>query len=119
MNQNLAGGSWDGAGYSPTSQTSLYPFTDAGFQIGCCAGDRTVVASSIMNSGDEDLFFQLRSVNADGELIFSQHLPANTTTSFQFPVKLPGKPYVLISTTPYGNDPYGTPGELGGIFFVR
>lgn len=119
MKIDVEGGSWDGASYSPRSQDSIYPLASASFMVGCCAADRTVVASSVMNTSADSAWLQIRENNIGGRLIFSEHLPAESTTNFQFPVKLEGRPFMVISSTPFVATPVAAPGLFGATFWTR
>jgi hypothetical protein len=119
MKITLEGGSWDGAGYSPRTQESIYPLIAASFITGCCDGDRTVVASSIMNTSEDAAWLHIRENDISGRLIFSQHLAPEATTNFQFPIKAEGKPFIVISSTPFTSTPVANYADFGATFWTR
>jgi hypothetical protein len=110
---------WDGAPYSPNTQTSIYPFVAAGFIPGCCNNERVIVAWTVTNNSGDDAYLQVRNTNDEGALILSVLLPAGQTTSYQFPIRTEGQPFVCISSTPNTYTAVGTPGDFSGTFFTR
>lgn len=112
-------GNWDGAGYSPQHQLSLYPFPSAGLITTCC-GDRIITAWTVTASSSADpAYLQVRDGGQDGRLILSHAVPADGTTSYQFPVKTDGKTWVGLSTDPISFSAVSDPSLYGGIFYSR
>lgn len=110
---------WEGPAYSPNKQQSEYPVSAAGFTVGCCAPDRVIVASSVTNSGEGDVYLQIRDTNDEGPLIISIICPAGQTTNFGFPVRTQARPWVQFSSTPFGNDPVADFSGIGATFWTR